>query len=93
MRFFKILSFNQFPNFLRHKHQSGQSLLEYLILTSLIAIGCLGVVRVISKNMGARLSSVAEALNGETKKYQGEKVQRSHYSKKSLENFMDDAGQ
>lgn len=73
--------------------ERGQSLMEYLILTSLLAIGSIGIVRVISKNMGARFSSVAEALNGNERTYQGENVQNHHYNKKTLSTFMRDAGQ
>jgi Flp pilus assembly pilin Flp len=55
--------------------RNGQSILEYLILTSLIAIGSIGVIQVLSGNLKKKLATVSEAIKGGTpKKFVGESV-------------------
>jgi Flp pilus assembly pilin Flp len=71
-------------------NQGGQSLVEYLILTSIIAIGSIGVVGAIQHNMGARFSSVSAALAGKKKDYKGAEIKSSFHNKKNLSNFMKD---
>jgi Flp pilus assembly pilin Flp len=72
----------------------GQSLIEYLLLTALIAIAAMGIVRVMGHSISARLADVTNAIQG----YQGrrvevERVQTGDYSKKDMSNFMQGAVQ
>ncbi|MFN7454945.1 MAG: Flp family type IVb pilin [Pseudobdellovibrionaceae bacterium] len=71
------------------KNQKGQSLVEYLILVALIAVGSIGLVRAIGQNLNVRYAKVVESLGGSV---EGEKradaVTESMYKKKDLRDFM-----
>ncbi len=77
---------NPKPSFIQNK--KGQGLIEYLILVAIIAIGTLGIVRVVGQNLNSQFSSVAMALQGEKKKFKKEKVNETHYELKDLSNFL-----
>lgn len=70
-------------------NQKGQSLVEYLIIVSLIAVSTLGVIRVVGQNVAVQYAKVAEALGGNAK---GDKkaaeVTEHMYEKKDLHNFF-----
>ena len=74
------------------KNSRGQTLVEYLIIVAIVAVGTLGIMRVISHNLSARFATVAAALSGHEKKYQGSKIHAHHHSKKDLSNFMRGVG-
>lgn len=74
------------------KNQKGQSLTEYLILVSLLAISSIGIVRVLGQTTQAQLANITNALQGgKAVKIKAEKVRPTHYSKKDLSNFMNNS--
>ncbi|MCE3010056.1 MAG: Flp family type IVb pilin [Proteobacteria bacterium] len=72
------------------KNQKGQSLVEYLILVALIAVGSIGLVRAIGQNLNIRYAKVVESLGGtvETKNLRADAVTESMVKKKDLRDFM-----
>lgn len=70
------------------KNQRGQSLIEYLVLVCLIAVGSMAVVRVVGKNVRVQFANVSRALGGESEKLQTEKVNQEDYSKRDFGDFM-----
>ena len=71
------------------KKEGGQSLIEYLVLVAIVAIGSLAVLRVLGKNLHVQLGNVARVLAGEeSSQIKGEKVRGKHYGKRDFSNFM-----
>lgn len=72
----------------------GQSLIEYLLLTALIAIAAMGIVRVMGHSISARLADVTNAIQGYGgRRIEVERVQSGDYSKKDMSTFMQGAAQ
>lgn len=70
------------------KNQKGQSLIEYLVLVCLIAVGSIGVIRVVGKNVKVQFANVSRALSGEGEELTPETVEASAYSKSDFSDFM-----
>lgn len=75
------------------KNQRGQSLIEYLIIVALIAVGSIGVVRILSQNVYVRFANISNALQGKDKSLKTEQVQESHYKKRDLSDFFGTSGE
>jgi pilus assembly protein Flp/PilA len=74
------------------RNRKGQSLIEYLVLVCLIAVGSLAVVRVVGKNVRVQFANISRALGGQSEKLETERVSASDYSKRDLSDFMTGAG-
>jgi Flp pilus assembly pilin Flp len=72
-------------------NQRGQGLVEYLIIVSLMGVASIVVVRVMSQSLNSKFTSVAAALQGQSKKHSVE-INDSLYKKKDLGNFMNGVG-
>lgn len=70
------------------KNQKGQSLIEYLVLVCLIAVGSMAVIRVVGKNVRVQFANISRALGGENNKLEAEKVSSDDYSKRDFSDFM-----
>lgn len=70
------------------RNQKGQSLIEYLVLVCLIAVGSMAVVRVVGKNIRVQFANVSRALGGESEALTTEKVKTQDYSKRDFSDFM-----
>lgn len=74
------------------QNERGQGLIEYLILTALLAIAAMGVVRVMGQSVTARFSDVTNAIQGvDAPKAQAERIEERHYKKKDMSDFMNGA--
>ncbi|MBK9323262.1 MAG: hypothetical protein IPM97_10030 [Bdellovibrionaceae bacterium] len=74
------------------RNKRGQSLIEYLIIVAIVAIGTMSIVRVIGKNVSVQFANVAKALgSGNDSQLKAEKIETKMYSKKDLSNFLDGA--
>lgn len=70
-------------------NKRGQGLVEYLIILSLVAVGAIGIIKVISQNIRVHYSHVAESLGSSI---QGERpkkgiVTKSMHEEKDFNNF------
>lgn len=71
------------------KNRRGQGLIEYLVLVTLVAVGTIGIVRVVGANVSVQFANVAKALgSGDGDQLQAEKIEANMYNKKDLSNFM-----
>lgn len=74
---------------LQKLNQSGQGMMEYLILVALVAVGTLAVVRVIGESIQVKFAQVAKSLGADV---QGDiaraKVTESMWKKKDMSDFM-----
>ena len=70
--------------------RAGQGLVEYLIIVSLVAVGAIGIVKVISQNMRFHFTQVAEALGSHTSERpeKGE-IKKTHFESKDFNNFWE----
>ena len=73
------------------KNQKGQSLIEYLVLVCLIAVGSMAVIRVVGKNVRVQFANISRALDGKSK-LETEEVSADDYSKRDFSDFMKGAG-
>lgn len=73
-------------------NQQGQGLLEYLLLAALIAVGTLGVLRVLSQTLSAKFATVTYAIQGKQKSVRSENIQQSHIKKKDMKDFFHGVG-
>lgn len=46
------------------KNNKGQGLVEYLIIVAIVAVGSIGVMRVVGANINVRFANIADALGG-----------------------------
>lgn len=71
--------------------QSGQSLVEYLLLVALIAVGTMGVVRAVSYTVSAKFATVGAQIAGDQKSYKGETDYNQYVRKKDMGDFFSHA--
>mgnify|MGYP003479388521 CR=1 FL=1 len=68
----------------------GQGLVEYLIIVSIVAVGAIGIVKVISQNMRFHFTQVAEALGSRSpERPQKGEIRKSHFESKDFNNFWE----
>lgn len=76
---------------LTSQNQSGQGLIEYLIIVAIIAVGSLAVIRVLGESIASRFAKVAVAIQGKEQQVQNPTIEESHYKKRDLSDFFDGA--
>ena len=74
------------------KNRKGQSLIEYLVLVCLIAVGSMAVIRVVGKNVRVQFANISRALGGNDDALKADTVNASDYSKRDFSDFMTGAG-
>jgi Flp pilus assembly pilin Flp len=75
--------------FRKARNTSGQGLVEYLILTALLAVATMGVVRLLGHSVSAKYADVVNAVQGETaRKTELQKVDENHYRKRDMSDFL-----
>ena len=71
------------------KNSRGQGMIEYMVLVALIAAGTIGVVRVVSYNIGAQYENINRALGAKTSgQLQIQNADQSQINKKDLSDFL-----
>lgn len=71
-------------------NQRAQGLIEYLILVALIAVGTIGVVKVVGNNMAAQYENINRAMGAKNSgKLSVENASASALRQKDLSNFID----
>jgi pilus assembly protein Flp/PilA len=74
------------------RNSRGQGLIEYVILVAIIAIGTMGMVRVLQKSMKVNLATVVYSLQGDDKrKASHERIEDSDLKKTDFSDFMNGA--
>jgi pilus assembly protein Flp/PilA len=74
------------------KKNSGQGLIEYLIIVALMAVATIGVVRIMGQTVSAKFATITYALQGKSKSVKAESVDASSYKKKDLGDFFKGSG-
>jgi hypothetical protein len=76
---------------IRSRGQSkGQGLVEYLIIVSIVAVGAIGIVKVISQNMRFHFTQIAESLGSHApERPQKGEIRKTHFESKDFSNFWE----
>lgn len=70
-------------------NQSGQGMIEYLIVVALIAVATIGIVRVVGQNVSVQFANIAKALgSGDDRQYKAGEIDDHMYKKKDLGDFL-----
>ncbi len=71
------------------KNQNGQGMVEYLIIICLVAVGTIGIVRVVGQNVAVQYSNIAKALgSGDDRQFKAGRIEDHMYKKKDLGDFL-----
>ena len=73
------------------QNRKGQGLIEYLILTCLIAISAIAVVSTVGKSIKTQYANISNAITGKGRKIEGSEVDKDAYQSRGMEDFMDSA--
>ena len=74
------------------QNQKGQGLVEYLIIVALVAVGTIGIMRVVGQSLAVKFAQVAKSLGAELKgQTDAPQVSESLYRKKDMRNFLSGA--
>ncbi len=69
--------------------QRGQSLVEYLIIVALVAVGTLSIMRVVGQSVSAQFAQIAKSLGADV---QGDisraAVTETNHKKRDMRDFM-----
>jgi pilus assembly protein Flp/PilA len=79
----------------KNLNNRGQSLIEYMLIVAIMAIGTLSVLRIVGENTAVKFAEISNVLAGEKnpKVDSGTaKATKQHYGRKDLSNFMDNTG-
>ena len=73
------------------KSQSGQSLIEYLILVALIAVGSIAIVKSLSQTVYVKFANITNALQHKSNNMEADSVTEDQYKKRNLDDFFKSA--
>ena len=74
------------------KNESGQGLVEYVIVVALVAVACMGMVRILQHSVKANLANVIFALQSDgRRRVSAEKIEDSDLKKADFGDFMNGA--
>jgi Flp pilus assembly pilin Flp len=79
-------------NCAKKRSQSGQSLVEYLVIVALVGIGGIGIMGTVGKSIEVSFGRVSKALGADVEgKIENARVTQNQTQRRSLRNFMSDA--
>ena len=73
------------------KNRRGQTLVEYLLIISLIAVGSIGMVRYLTYGIQGRMGNVFYSITGKEQKRQIDNPDENLFRRKDMGNFMNGA--
>jgi len=73
-------------------NSKGQTLIEYLIIVAVIAIGSIFIVKSLGETVKVRFANITNALQGNHQDLQPQIVNPEDYSKRGLNDFFKAAG-
>lgn len=69
-------------------NQKGQSLIEYLMIVALVAIGSLAVMRTLGHTVSVRFANITNALQNKDPNIQPQEIKKAEYQKRNLSDFF-----
>lgn len=76
---------------LKRTNQSGQGLIEYLILVALMSVASIGILRTLNQTVKSRFANAIYALQGRNQKAKTHNLRKKEYQRSDLSNFMSGA--
>ena len=72
------------------RNNSGQGLVEYLIIMALMAVASMAILRVLNQTVNVKFAQVTEALQGRrsSQNFQVETIQLDDVKKKDMSDFF-----
>lgn len=70
------------------QNQKGQGMIEYIILVCLMAIGTIGMVRVLGEGVNVKFNAIVSALQGESPTRRGVDIPESWQKRRDLKSFL-----
>lgn len=77
-------------------NNSGQGLIEYLVIVALVAVAAIGIVQTLQKTVNTQFTNVTNAIGGQNMKKKSigiNEVGAAEYKKRGLNDFMKRANQ
>jgi pilus assembly protein Flp/PilA len=74
------------------RNSRGQSLIEYLIIVAIIAVGSIGIVKTLGNTVKVRFANITNALQGKETAIQADAPSENEYQKRGLDDFFKGAG-
>lgn len=72
------------------RNNKGQGLIEYLILVAILAVGTIGVVKIVGQNIRIQYANINRGLGAEqTSQLKAKEIQASQVNQKDLTNFLE----
>ncbi len=71
------------------RNESGQGLIEYLVIVALMGVATIAIVRVMGQTVESKFGNIAHALNADHKVERSIDIDASYMKKKDLGNFME----
>jgi len=75
------------------KNESGQGLVEYLVLVCLVAVSAIGVVSLVGTNIRELYAKVSNSLQNGTQSIEFSKPKKSDYQRRGMNDFEESAQQ
>jgi pilus assembly protein Flp/PilA len=66
----------------------GQSLIEYLVIVSLVAVGSIFVMKSLGQSVQVRFANITNALQNKETNIQPDVVEATQYKKRNLDDFF-----
>lgn len=74
------------------KSKKGQGLIEYLILVAILAVGTIGVVKIVGQNIRIQYANINRGLGAQqTNQLKAKEISDSQINQKDLTNFLEGA--
>lgn len=73
------------------RNKKGQTLVEYLIIVALIAVGSIAILRSLSETIQVRFANITNALQNKESNFKSSEVSSEMYKKRGLDNFFEGA--
>jgi len=73
----------------RNKNNSGQALLEYLLLVALMAVASFGVIKLLNHSVRGKFVQAIDAIQGrESSRVRFDRPEEGDYKKRDMSDFM-----
>jgi Flp pilus assembly pilin Flp len=71
------------------KSQTGQGLVEYLIIVALVAVGAISIMQIVGQSVNVKFAQVAKSLGANSgDSIQNAEITKTSVHKKNFRNFM-----
>ena len=78
---------------MKKSKESGQGLVEYLIIVALVAVGGISIMQIVGQSVNVKFAQIAKSLGAKsTGRIESAEITQSSINKKNFRNFMNGTG-